>query len=255
MHTKHQFKDMMDFLADYITRQLGSGVHTSRVVRNAKRIGDTLGVEINLLTLHKNAILTLSEDGNDFFETRVVSIPVYPVSFQLNSDLSALSWRAQDEKMSLSDIKECYRLIISKPRLNHKVIIVGVALANSAFCHLFGGDGIAMGFVFLCTLCGFSLKQWLTNRNVNNYIVVVIAALISSAIASLSILFDCNANIALATSPLFLVPGVPLINGFIDIVEGYVLIGLSRLLNALLLIICISVGLSITLMAIKNQLL
>ena len=55
--------------------------------------------------------------------------------------------------------------------------------------------------------------------------------------------------------PLFLVPGVPLINGVIDIVEGHILIGCSRLINALLLIVCIAVGLSATLMIVKNSLL
>ncbi|WP_418406410.1 threonine/serine exporter family protein, partial [Alistipes putredinis] len=53
----------------------------------------------------------------------------------------------------------------------------------------------------------------------------------------------------------FLVPGVPLINGVIDIVEGHILIGCSRLINALLLIVCIAVGLSATLMIVKNSLL
>ena len=50
-------------------------------------------------------------------------------------------------------------------------------------------------------------------------------------------------------------PGVPLINGVIDIVEGHILIGFSRLINALLLIVCIAVGLSATLMIVKNSLL
>jgi len=54
---------------------------------------------------------------------------------------------------------------------------------------------------------------------------------------------------------LFLVPGVPLINGVIDIVEGHVLIGCSRLIGALLLILCIAVGLSVTLLMVKGSLL
>ena len=67
--------------------------------------------------------------------------------------------------------------------------------------------------------------------------------------------FDCTAETALATSVLYLVPGVPLINGVIDIVEGHVLIGCSRLIGALLLILCIAVGLSVTLLMVKGSLL
>ncbi len=62
-------------------------------------------------------------------------------------------------------------------------------------------------------------------------------------------------RIALATSPLFLVPGVPLINGGHRHRGRHVLIGVSRLVNAMLLIVCIAVGLSATLLMIKDSLL
>ena len=76
----------------------------------------------------------------------------------------------------------------------------------------------------------------------------------ASLCASAALRFDCSAETALATSVLFLVPGVPLINGVIDIVEGHILIGCSRLINALLLIICIAIGLSATLlMAVSRR--
>ena len=72
---------------------------------------------------------------------------------------------------------------------------------------------------------------------------------------SVSLMFDTTAETAIATSVLFLVPGVPLLNGVIDILEGHVLTGSSRLIQALLLVLCIAVGLSCTLMLMKNDLL
>ena len=56
-------------------------------------------------------------------------------------------------------------------------------------------------------------------------------------------------------SVLYLVPGVPLINGVIDIVEGYILTGFARLVQASLLIVCIAIGLSFTLLLVKDSLL
>lgn len=56
-------------------------------------------------------------------------------------------------------------------------------------------------------------------------------------------------------SEIAIVPGVPLINGVIDIMEGHVLMGGSRLVNALLQIVCIAVGLSATLLMVKDSLL
>ena len=57
-------------------------------------------------------------------------------------------------------------------------------------------------------------------------------------------LFDCIAEIALVTSPLFLVSDMPLINGVIVLMEGHLLIGVGRPVNAMLLIICIAGSLS-----------
>ena len=73
-------------------------------------------------------------------------------------------------------------------------------------------------------------------------------------ISSTALLFDTTSEIALATSVLYLIPGVPLINGVIDILEGHTLTGISRLTNALLLIICLAIGLSFTLFLFTNRL-
>lgn len=42
--------------------------------------------------------------------------------------------------------------------------------------------------------------------------------------------------------------GVPLINSIFDLLEGHVLVGISRAVNALILIVCIALGLSVTLL-------
>ena len=252
--TSHELSEIMNFLSEYVTKQLGSGVHTSRVIRNSRRIIEELRLDVALAAFHKNVIISIWDKENETHLTRVVSIPALPVSFQMNSELSALSWEAYDEKLTLSDIRKRYFSIINKKNLSPLLITICVSFANASFCRLFGGDMIAMIVVLFSTFIGCIIKNWLSSKKVINYFIFAITSLIVSAIASISVILDCNANIALATSPLFLIPGVPLINGFIDIVEGHILIGLSRIVNALMLIFCIAVGLSITLMIVKNQL-
>ena len=39
MKTQAELTELLDFIGEYATYLLGSGVHTSRVVRNARRIG------------------------------------------------------------------------------------------------------------------------------------------------------------------------------------------------------------------------
>lgn len=244
MKTHHELTEIMNFISEYASVQLGSGVHTSRVARNTHRLGEALDIDVRISTFQKNAIISINDVEDEMHITRVVPIPALPISFRLNSDLSTLSWEAVDSNLSFSEIKSKFQQLISKKPLNPIIVTFTVGFANASFCHLFGGDAIAMLLVFIATITGFTLKQWLTYKEVANYIIVTSAAFISSVIAGLAINFDCNANIAIATSPLYLVPGVHFINGFIDIVEGYTLIGISRLVNALLLIICIAAGMS-----------
>ena len=249
MKTRQELTEILDFIADYATYLLASGVHTSRVIRNSQRIGQSQGVDIQLSSFQKSTILTVRDDATGEAVTRVVKIPALPISFERNSDLSALSWDALDE------IRRRYGELIDKPRIDPIFVLVTVGLANASFCRLFGGDWTAAGIVFTATLVGFAARQRMQAHGVNHFLIFIISAFMASLCASAALRFDCTAETALATSVLYLVPGVPLINGVIDIVEGHILIGFSRLINALLLIICIAIGLSATLLMVKNSLL
>ena len=62
-------------------------------------------------------------------------------------------------------------------------------------------------------------------------------------------------EIALGTSVLYLIPGVPFINGMMDLLDGFMLNGISRLMTAVMIVISITVGLSCTLMMLNLSLL
>ena len=54
---------------------------------------------------------------------------------------------------------------------------------------------------------------------------------------------------------LYLIPGVPFINGMMDLLDGFMLNGVSRLMTAVMIVISITVGLSCTLMMLNLSLL
>lgn len=206
-------------------------------------------------SFQKNTIISVHDAPSGETITRVVGIPPLPISFERNSDLSALSWEAYDDKLPLPEIRSRFATLIAKPRINPIFVLFAVGLANASFCRLFGGDWAAVGIVFTATLVGFAARQKMQAHHVNHFLIWIISSFMASICASAALLFDCTAEIAIATSPLFLVPGVPLINGVIDIVEGHILIGWSRLINAMLLVVCLAIGLSATLLIVKNSLL
>ena len=255
MKTSTELTQIADFVAEYATYLLGSGVHTSRVIRNSQRIGKSQGIDIQLSAFQKSIVMTAHDDSTGENITRVVGIPAMPISFERNSDLSALSWEAVDKQLTLDEVRSRYERLIAKPSIDPIFVLLTVGLANASFCRLFGGDWTAMSIVFTSTLVGFAAKQRMQVHKVNHFIIFILSAFIASLCASAALSFDCTAEICLATSPLFLVPGVPLINGIIDILDGHVLIGFSRLVNAMSLIVCIAVGLSMTLIMVKDNLL
>ena len=246
MKTQAELKAIARFVAEYATRLMGSGVHTSRVVRNTKRLGEALGVRVIVSAFQKVVNFSVVDDESGEVCTEAADIPPLPI---------ALSWEAYDERLPLGEIERRYREIVARPRLDPIFTLVLVGLANASFCRLFGGDWFAVSIVFTATLIGFFLKQGMQARGFNHYVIFIASAFVASMYASVALTFDTTSDVAIATSVLFLIPGVPLINGVIDIVEGHILNGIARLTSALMLIVCIAIGLSGTLMIVKSALL
>lgn len=242
-------QELSNFLLDFATTLMAVGSHTSRVVRNVTRIADSFDYGVDMTVFQRNITMTIKHrDDYSIRRTYVRRIPAAALNFRTISDLSSLSWDAYDNHLELAEIQKQYSRIITRPPMSRWLVLVLVAFANAAFCRLFGGDLMAMGLVWLATLVGFFVRQELMKRHVNHMVVFVVCAFIASLIAGLGFRYHWGTteDIALGTSVLFLIPGVPLINSIIDILEGHVLVGWSRAINAFILIICIALGLSMT---------
>ena len=142
MKTKQELTDILDFVAEYASYLLGSGVHTSRVIRNAQRIGTSQGVDIQLSSFQKSIIITVHDERSGEVVTRVVKIPALPISFERNSDLSALSWDAVDEHLSLTDLRDRYGEFDRQGRVWIPIfVLLTVGLANASFVVCSAGTG------------------------------------------------------------------------------------------------------------------
>ena len=248
MERNESLLSVAKFIAEYAAHMMGCGVHTSRVKRSSKRIGKAFNTDIKLNISQKTIVISATHNETGETYSEVVDIPALPISFEHNAELSALSWETYDRHLPLDEI-------VSAPKMDPMFVLILVGLANASFCRLFGGDWLSMGIVLSATITGMFLRQRMQANHINHYVVFAVSSFVASLCASTSLIFDTTSEIALATSVLYLIPGVPLINGIIDIVEGETIIGCSRLISAFLLIICIAIGMSFTLMLVKNSLL
>ena len=125
-----------------------------------------------------------------------------------------------------------------------------ISIGNSALCQLWGGDALLMPLIFLGTFIGYVLRRELLKKKLGMNPSFVCPALIS---AMIPVVFNLNTDIALSTSVLWLIPGVPLLNSIIDLFEGHILAGFSRLIKAVELILSISFGLLIAIIIIGHS--
>lgn len=250
MDIHQELKEVSKFLSDYSTTLMAVGVQTSRIVKNTSRIARVFGFDCDMTIFQKTIIMTLRDADNSHSYSTVNKIKSMGLNFAMNSSLSTLSWEAHDECLSLDELKKRYHEIITKPRESRWLVLILVAIANAAFCRLFHGDLVSMGIVFVATLFGFFIRQELMEKHWNHLAVFIISAFAASMVASTGYLLQWGEtpSVALGTSVLYLIPGVPLINSIMDIIDGHVLAGTSRFINACILIICIAIGLSMTLL-------
>ena len=246
-HSK-KIQELSNFLLDYATTLMAVGSHTSRIVKNVTRIAESFGFGVDMTIFQRNITMTVkhSEDYS-IRRTYVRRIPAMALNFRTISDLSALSWEAYDHHPGLHELQLRFNTIVNTPRMSRWMVLLLVACANAAFCRL----------VWIATLAGFFIRQELTKLQVNHMVIFIICSFIASLTAALGVFCNLGAtqDIALGTSVLFLIPGVPLINSILDILEGHVLVGLSRTINATILIICIALGLSMTLLILGKDIL
>ena len=237
--------DQCEFLADYSARLLGCGATCIRIEKNIDRIARTWNKSVSLTIMPRHVLLSLMDKDGGNAVTVNSPMAKGPISYELNSNLSRLSWQINDNRMPFAEAKSRYDRLTAPHPQSRAWVLFAVACANAAFCRLFGGDLMAMAVVAVATLAGYYIKQVLLERHVDTRVVWMVCALVSSVLGASDGLFHLGdtPDVAIATSVLYLVPGIPFINSFSDLIDGHYICAFSRFIDATILTACLSVGL------------
>ncbi|MDE6395871.1 MAG: threonine/serine exporter family protein [Muribaculaceae bacterium] len=243
-----RYKHYCRFLGRYAAYMLGCGATCIRINKNIRRIAATIGMDAHIITLPHNIIVNLSDGSDDHSYHYSCAIAKVPISYYINTELSKLSWAMADGKVTFAEAENQMEIIVAHPRMSVWKVLVLVAVANASFCRLFGGDIAAMLIVALATAIGYSVKNLLFKAHTDDKIVwfaSATAAALVAAILSFGQMLTSTPDIALATSVLFLIPGIPFIDSISDMIDGHYLCAFSRFMNATILTACIAAGLMI----------
>ncbi len=117
----------------------------------------------------------------------------------------------------------------------------------SLFCRLFGGDWGACGVVFAAAAIGQFVRASLAAKRFAIAPLTLVCAVISTCLAAVGMKlgFSHTPQAALISSAFYMVPGPPLINGFVDMLSHrFLMIGLQRTANAAFLCLLMAVAIA-----------
>lgn len=247
-HKTHDASDLSRaaaFLSDYASLLYGCGATCIRIEKNTQRMADTFGYGFDMSIMPTHIYVWVWGADAARREMAVRKIAGDGISFHINALLSRLSWEVADKHLDLPTAVSRFESIRSTPPTNRWEVLLLTSFANASFCRLFGGDATAMLIVFFATLLGYRLKQIMLEERCDVRLTFLCASFFSASFSTGGHIFGIGntPEIALGTSVLYLIPGVPYMNAVSDMLYRHYVCSFSRFMNAAVLTACLSAGL------------
>lgn len=243
--TQTQINQLGKTLLEVGSLLMSSGSNSGRIRITVNRIASSFGYHTEMLISHRSIMLTLlGEDGEHLFTSLKRTSP-HGVNFKMLSGISRMSWNVVEEKWSVEQINKELQRLTALPHYPRWLTLTLVSLAGAAFCRLAGGSLEDLLIVFAASFAGLFVRQEAARLGFNTYLCIFFAAFTAALIAGLPVKFGGahEHEPAFATCVLFLIPGVPLINSFSDLIDGNTQIGIVRGVNGLIISFAIALGL------------
>jgi len=228
-----------------------SGASTQRIIDSMELLHARLGGErLDVLVTYDAITVTASEGGRSC--TRVdASREVAGVNIHAQGEIRRLLLNEETTPADLARIRERLHEIATAPERvpTYPWRWLAAGLVSAGFCAFNGGDWPAVGTAVVASLVIFAVRFELLRRQFTVYPATLGAVSIGGLIATLAARqgWSATPDIALIAPALFLVPGVPLITGGIDITRNHNSIGLARIAYTLALTATLALGLLLSL--------
>ncbi len=246
-----------DLILDIGTFLLASGAHCGRLNSNIGRLASTWGFTVDMNPTFKGLFVTVKDIANPHNTvTCYRSSPAHDVHLAVLTDVSHLSWKVQDDHLTIGETEREFECIKAKPNYKSIQIAFAVGLSCAGLCLFAFGDWTNALVTFVAAFIGFMVKVLVSKKKFNSMIAFSIAAFVTTVITALGSLYNIGEHpeAAMATAVLYLIPGVPLINCVIDLIEGYLSSAINRALFGGFILLSIAAGMTlcITLLGISN---
>jgi len=252
--TLHEFADI---ILEVSTMLLESGAHCERINRNIQRLAKSSNYKVDMLMSFTAISVTVTDlNKPESTYTGNKRIKHHGVHYGILSSLSWITWDVYDKKMPVTDLPEYLRNLKKTRKYPLCLVRLFIGIACGCLCLLAGGDYMDGAFAFVASFIGLSVRQIVVSHGFNLMIGIVLSAFVTTCISGMDVLFQLGASPekSVATAVLFLIPGVPLINCIIDMIEGYIPVAVARGIFGGFILLCIAVGmfLSMAIIGVSN---
>ncbi|MDQ0203306.1 threonine/serine ThrE exporter family protein [Pectinatus haikarae] len=223
-----------------------SAADTNRITRTMKRVAAFMGITAGTLHIHitYTTIMINISDGNHSI-TKFQKCIKHGINMTKISAVSKLSWKSIEKNYTLDQYEtELNRIFTLKKQYTAIFIAIGAGLACGGFSKLFGGDWIAFFYTAVCASIGFLLRSYCNKLDINSYASIAISSFAAAILAYLTHFIPGSLTPwhPLLACALFIVPGIPLINSVDDLLDNYIVSGITRAVNTILMVGSMSFG-------------
>lgn len=223
---------------------LSSGTGSYRVKASMARVARALGIERHEAHVTLTEITTTSHRGASF-RTEVTEVRSIGINVDRLAALERLAGRLDATgRATVDEVSASLDRLEARPPLYPLVLnALWAAIACAAFSFLNSGGVIEVLGVFLGAFLGQALRRTMVHRRFNPFATTMVCALVAClgylAFVSLLELVGVTGvphEAGYVSAVLFLIPGFPLVTGFLDLAKMDFSAGVARLTYALMVL-------------------
>src|SRR6202167_318324 len=230
--------------------QFVNGQSTDQVLASAERFGHSLGMCAEIMPCWGELQLKAEDSAS---RTRLIAaVAADPTNVAMSRVASAMLiiGDVTTGRLAPAAAKDSIRAISQAPLAPTWLFTLAAAAGALALAVIFGVQHLrAAALIFVSAAAGGVLRRGLGYLSANVFLQPFGAAFLAGVIGALAVRYQLSSSLRLvAVCPcMVLVPGPPVLNGALDLVNGRVHLGAARIVFAGLVIMAISTGLLLAL--------
>ncbi|SFN49861.1 Uncharacterized membrane protein YjjP, DUF1212 family [Formivibrio citricus] len=226
-----------------------SGGDTARTSAIIRRVATILGAQ-KADTVISSINIGVTVEKDNLRETAFRKAPHMGANFSMLTAVEHAVSDMEEGRIDIANAEAVFAEIAKTPLLYPRWLVSAlVGLACGGFAALFGGDVAAILCTTIGSGLGMALRLFLHKRHYVPFMFATASSFVAMLVTGLlaKLVQTPASEAAMAASVLFLIPGVPFINGAADLFHTNYLNGMVRIMMGVVFVIGIGVGVSLAL--------